>query len=74
MPYAELDYNVSAINALKKIEDSSKEPFEIGFRQKMCLLMKVHEDEKAKKFIEKGVQSLNEELDLFKLIDNIKKL
>jgi len=56
MPYSELDYHLAATNALKAMEDPTKEPVELGFRQKVCLVVKVHEDEKAKKFISKGVQ------------------
>jgi len=42
------------------MEDPSKEPLELGFRQKACLLVKVHEDEKAAKHIEQGVEKLHE--------------
>ena len=73
IPYSELDYHLAAVNALKAIEDPSKEPFEIKFRDKWCILAKVHEDEKARKFVEKGVESLNEEFDIFKILANIKK-
>jgi hypothetical protein len=55
MPYSELDYHLEATNALKAMEDPKKEPLELGFRQKVCLLAKTHEDEKAKKYIEKGI-------------------
>ena len=56
------------------MEDPTKEPLELGFRQKACLLVKVHEDEKAAKYIEKGVEKLYESFDMFKIISSIRKL
>lgn len=74
MPYSELDYHLEATNALKALDDPTKEPLEIGFRAKVCLLAKVHEDEKHRKYIEKGVEQLQEEFDMTKLLKRIRKL
>jgi len=56
------------------MEDPSKEPVEVSFRQKVCLLAKVHEDEKTRKYIEKGVKKMEEQFDMFKILGNIQNL
>lgn len=74
LPYSELSFHWEAVNSLEALQDPTKEPFDLSFLQTVGLVAKIHEDEKAKKVLEKGLKELNKELEIFKILGDIRKL